>query len=132
MDKIISKFIKEEEENYALFNYVNELSHEIEQLNETVQQLQDSIGNCSKLHLNLIKKPSSSFRSIKSCNFNLLFADEHKDLQEQKKNSQDDNMDVLKEESQIQRQFADDANNFKDECEARLQETLRAVEKLYK
>lgn len=44
-DKIISKFIKEEEENYALFNYVNELSHEIEQLNETVQQLQDSIGN---------------------------------------------------------------------------------------
>jgi hypothetical protein len=27
-----------------LFNYVNELSHEIEQLNETVQQLQDSIG----------------------------------------------------------------------------------------
>lgn len=44
-EKIISKFIKEEEENYALFNYVNELSHEIEQLNETVQQLQDSIGN---------------------------------------------------------------------------------------
>jgi coiled-coil domain-containing protein 63/114 len=44
-DKIISEFIKEEEENYALFNYVNELSHEIEQLNETVQQLQDSIGN---------------------------------------------------------------------------------------
>jgi coiled-coil domain-containing protein 63/114 len=44
-EKIISKFIKEEEENYALFNYVNELSHEIEQLSETVQQLQDSIGN---------------------------------------------------------------------------------------
>lgn len=54
VDKIISKFIKEEEENYALFNYVNELSHEIEQLNETVQLLQDSIGNCSKLPLNLI------------------------------------------------------------------------------
>jgi hypothetical protein len=36
--------LKEKEENYALFNYVNELSHEIEQLNETVQQLQDSIG----------------------------------------------------------------------------------------
>ena len=32
VDKIISKFIKEEEENYALFNYVNELSHEIETL----------------------------------------------------------------------------------------------------
>lgn len=44
-EKIITKFIKEEEENYALFNYVNELSHEIEQLNDTVQQLQDSIGN---------------------------------------------------------------------------------------
>lgn len=45
VDKIITKFIKEEEENYALFNYVNELSHEIEQLNETVQQLLESIGN---------------------------------------------------------------------------------------
>ncbi|KAG5683354.1 hypothetical protein PVAND_012640 [Polypedilum vanderplanki] len=101
VDKIISKFIKEEEENYALFNYVNELSHEIEQLNETVQQLQDSI-------------------------------DEHKELQEQKKNSQDDNIDVLKEEAMKQKQYADDANDYKNECEARLQEILRAVEKLYK
>jgi hypothetical protein len=41
-------------------------------------------------------------------------------------------MEVLKEESLRQRQFADDANSFKDECEARLQEILKAVEKLYK
>ncbi|KAL7030466.1 hypothetical protein ACKWTF_006668 [Chironomus riparius] len=101
VDKIISKFIKEEEENYALFNYVNELSHEIEQLNETVQQLQDSI-------------------------------DEHKDLQEMKKHSQDDNIDVLKDELLKQKKSADDANNYKNECEARLQEILRAVERLYK
>ena len=61
-----------------------------------------------------------------------MFADEHRDLQEHEKNSQDDDEGVRREESQKQRQLADDANNFKDECEARLQETLRAVEKLYK
>ena len=44
VDKIISKFIKEEEENYALFNYVNELSHEIESLDLDTQHLEDSIG----------------------------------------------------------------------------------------
>ncbi|CAO1399879.1 unnamed protein product [Diamesa hyperborea] len=100
-DKIISKFIKEEEENYALFNYVNELSHEIEQLNETVQQLQDSI-------------------------------DEQKEIRSSKKNSQDDNIELLKEEAMKQKQYADNANDYKQECEARLLEILKAVEKIYK
>jgi hypothetical protein len=56
VDKIISKFVKDEE-NYALFNYVNELSHEIEQLNETAQKLPD-IGLISELRIafNLIKE----------------------------------------------------------------------------
>ena len=58
--------------------------------------------------------------------------DEHKDLQEMKKHSQDDNIDVLKDELLKQKKSADDANNYKNECEARLQEILRAVERLYK
>lgn len=62
----------------------------------------------------------------------IQFPDEHKELQEQKKNSQDDNIDVLREESRKQQQFTDDANLYKEECEAKLQETLKAVEKLYK
>jgi hypothetical protein len=58
--------------------------------------------------------------------------DEQKELRESKKNSQDDNIDLLKEEALKQNQFADDANDYKNECEARLQEILKAVEKLYK
>lgn len=38
-------FTKQEEENFALFNYVNELSYEVEVLNEAVQRVQDDIGN---------------------------------------------------------------------------------------
>ena len=56
--------------------------------------------------------------------------DEHKDLQEMKKHSQDDNIDVLKDELLKQKKSADDANYYKNECEARLQEILRAVERL--
>lgn len=64
----------------------------------------------------------------------LLFpiADEQKELRETKTSSQDDNIDMLKEEALKQKQFSDDANDFKNECEARLQEILKAVEKLYK
>lgn len=58
--------------------------------------------------------------------------DEHKELRESKKNSQDDNIELLKDEAIKQKQFADDANDYKDLCEARLQETLESVEKLYK
>jgi hypothetical protein len=49
-----------------------------------------------------------------------------------KKNSQDDNMELLKEEALKQKQFADNANDYKTECKSRLQEILKAVEKLYK
>ncbi|KFB42800.1 coiled-coil domain-containing protein 63 [Anopheles ziemanni] len=43
IDRLVAKFIKKEEENFALFNYVNELSHEVETLTESVQMLQDNI-----------------------------------------------------------------------------------------
>ena len=45
IDRLVAKFIKKEEENFALFNYVNELSHEVETLTESVQLLQDNIGS---------------------------------------------------------------------------------------
>ncbi|XP_055605827.1 outer dynein arm-docking complex subunit 1-like [Uranotaenia lowii] len=44
IDRLVAKFIKKEEENFALFNYVNELSHEVETLTESVQVLQDKIS----------------------------------------------------------------------------------------
>lgn len=43
-EKLARYFTKQEEENFALFNYVNELSYEVEVLHETVQQIQDDIG----------------------------------------------------------------------------------------
>lgn len=44
MEKLAGQFKKQEEENFALFNYVNELSHEVEGLNEIVHQLRENIG----------------------------------------------------------------------------------------
>lgn len=40
------QFNKQEEENFALFNYVNELSSEVEILNDGVRLLEESIGMC--------------------------------------------------------------------------------------
>lgn len=45
VEKYAAYFTKQEEENFALFNYVNELSYEVEVLNEAVQRVQDDIGN---------------------------------------------------------------------------------------
>lgn len=44
VEKLAGSFKKQEEENFALFNYVNELSHEVETLNEIVHQLRENIG----------------------------------------------------------------------------------------
>lgn len=58
--------------------------------------------------------------------------DEQKEIRSSKKNSQDDNIELLKEEAMKQKQYADNANDYKQECEARLLEILKAVEKIYK
>lgn len=44
VERLAGQFKKQEEENFALFNYVNELSHEVETLNEIVHQLRENIG----------------------------------------------------------------------------------------
>ena len=36
VDVIVKNFIRDEEENFALFNYVNELNSEMETLNDQV------------------------------------------------------------------------------------------------
>lgn len=45
IDQLSRYFSKQEDENFALFSYVNELSYEVEVLNETVQKFRDDIGN---------------------------------------------------------------------------------------
>lgn len=44
IDQLSRYFSKQEDENFALFSYVNELSYEVEVLNETVQRFRDDIG----------------------------------------------------------------------------------------
>ncbi|XP_072381122.1 coiled-coil domain-containing protein 63 [Diabrotica undecimpunctata] len=41
--KMASQYLKQEEENFALFNYVNELNHEIEMLEESLEEIQTKI-----------------------------------------------------------------------------------------
>ncbi|XP_034661237.1 coiled-coil domain-containing protein 63 [Drosophila subobscura] len=42
-DRLVAQFKRQEDENFALFNYVNELSHEVEVLNDSTQELTDEI-----------------------------------------------------------------------------------------
>lgn len=44
IEQLSHYFAKQEDENFALFSYVNELSYEVEVLNETVQKIRDDIG----------------------------------------------------------------------------------------
>ncbi|XP_066149078.1 outer dynein arm-docking complex subunit 1 [Euwallacea fornicatus] len=43
VERIAAAFLKQEEENFALFNYVNELSHEIESLTNGIHEIQEKI-----------------------------------------------------------------------------------------
>ncbi|XP_018326618.1 coiled-coil domain-containing protein 63 [Agrilus planipennis] len=43
--KLIKCYVKQEEENFALFNYVNELNHELETLTENVSELNKKLAN---------------------------------------------------------------------------------------
>lgn len=44
LNRLSAQYIKQEEENFALFNYVNELNHEIELITEDIEHLYESIG----------------------------------------------------------------------------------------
>ncbi|XP_030375677.1 coiled-coil domain-containing protein 63 [Scaptodrosophila lebanonensis] len=41
--RLVAQFKRQEDENFALFNYVNELSHEVEVLNDSTQELVEEI-----------------------------------------------------------------------------------------
>lgn len=45
VEKLEAMFIKQEEENFALFNYVNELNHEMETLSTNIELLKTEIGS---------------------------------------------------------------------------------------
>ncbi|XP_022905106.2 outer dynein arm-docking complex subunit 1 [Onthophagus taurus] len=43
VNKLAAEYVKQEEENFALFNYVNELNHELESLSDNIRKLSVSI-----------------------------------------------------------------------------------------
>ncbi|XP_063987463.1 coiled-coil domain-containing protein 63 [Diachasmimorpha longicaudata] len=51
IDKLTAHFLKQEEENFALFNYVNELNDELEGLQTRVAQLRDEIDEARAINV---------------------------------------------------------------------------------
>jgi hypothetical protein len=45
MDKLVARFIEVEDQNFALFNFVNELNNEIENLNEQIAEVKRNMDN---------------------------------------------------------------------------------------
>ncbi|XP_063709106.1 coiled-coil domain-containing protein 63 [Culicoides brevitarsis] len=64
VEKLVTKFIKQEEENFALFNYVNELSHEVEALTDTVQLLQEQIDEQREINESKKNKKDESIEAL--------------------------------------------------------------------
>lgn len=66
VDKLALQFVKLEEENFALFNYVNELSTEVEMLNEVVQRLEDNIDEQKGLNESRENSQLETIESLES------------------------------------------------------------------
>lgn len=82
VEKLVTKFIKQEEENFALFNYVNELSHEVEALTDTVQLLQEQIDEQREINESKKNKKDESIEALtRENNKQKFLADEAYDLQ---------------------------------------------------
>lgn len=64
VEKLVSKFVKQEEENFALFNYVNELSHEVEALTDQVQQLEEQIDEQREINEAKKNKADESIEAL--------------------------------------------------------------------
>lgn len=82
VEKLVTKYIKQEEENFALFNYVNELSHEVEALTDTVQLLQEQIDEQREINESKKNKKDESIEALtRENNKQKFLADEAYDLQ---------------------------------------------------
>ncbi|KAJ8946146.1 hypothetical protein NQ314_008968 [Rhamnusium bicolor] len=64
VQRIASQFVKQEEENFALFNYVNELNHEIETLHATMAELEEKIDEQVELSQARTKERQATLRSL--------------------------------------------------------------------
>ncbi|KAI4477481.1 PREDICTED: coiled-coil domain-containing protein 63 [Polistes canadensis] len=64
IDKIVAHFVKQEEENFALFNYVNELNDEMESLQLKMTELTVAIDEARALHEFREKQQAETLETI--------------------------------------------------------------------
>lgn len=65
-DKLIAKFIKQEEENFALFSYVNELNDELESLNSRIDQLTIAIQEAQTINDRISSEQTQTLEQLKT------------------------------------------------------------------
>ncbi|XP_076343796.1 coiled-coil domain-containing protein 63-like isoform X2 [Tachypleus tridentatus] len=73
INAVVQKFVEVEEENFAVFNYVNEVTNETERLQEQIRKIQDNIqelrgqeeGQCLQHHNRLRKLENQLERATK-------------------------------------------------------------------
>ncbi|XP_050302473.1 outer dynein arm-docking complex subunit 1 [Anthonomus grandis grandis] len=91
VDRIAALFLKQEEENFALFNYVNELSHEIESLTYVMDELHEKIDDQIELSNERAKQRQSTISSLQV------------DLDEATKKAEEDEQEVQKAADNLQK-----------------------------
>ncbi|KAJ3651791.1 hypothetical protein Zmor_017804 [Zophobas morio] len=64
VEKIAVKYTKQEEENFALFNYVNELNHELEVLEESIEDIKTRISEQKEICEQKAKKEKNTLESL--------------------------------------------------------------------
>ncbi|CAH0714012.1 unnamed protein product, partial [Brenthis ino] len=66
VDKLIQEFTRREEENYALFNYINEVNTELKHLSDNVKMLKNNIDEEHAKHQAKLYKQQDSVESLRS------------------------------------------------------------------
>ncbi|KAG6457864.1 coiled-coil domain-containing protein 63 [Manduca sexta] len=66
VDKLIQEFTRREEENYALFNYINEVNTELKNLSDNVKMLKTNIDEEAAKHQAKMYKQQDSIESLRS------------------------------------------------------------------
>jgi hypothetical protein len=64
IERIAAKYLKQEEENFALFNYVNELNHELEVLDESIEEMQVKIDEQKEICEQKAQKEKETMESL--------------------------------------------------------------------
>ncbi|KAJ0172901.1 hypothetical protein K1T71_011077 [Dendrolimus kikuchii] len=66
VDKLIQEFTRREEENYALFNYINEVNTELKNLSDNVRMLKTNIDEETAKHQAKLFKQQDSIESLRT------------------------------------------------------------------